>query len=53
MSVYRITNRITQETVEIEAASFHEACHKADWMPGDCYVQKVTIPQGDPRQETK
>jgi len=37
--VYRIMNRITQEWWEGEAPSAQEACEKAGWMIGDCYVR--------------
>jgi len=45
MKTYRIWNRVTQEWREGEASSAQEACQKAGWMPGDCWVREKT-PKG-------
>jgi len=42
--IYRITNRITHETVTIGADSAQEACEKVGWLIGDCYVQVLIDP---------
>jgi hypothetical protein len=39
---YRIMNRITKEWWEGEAMSAQEACQKAGWMIGDCWVRIKT-----------
>lgn len=43
---YRIMNRITKEWWEGEAESAQEACEKAGWMIGDCWVRKYTKNHG-------
>jgi hypothetical protein len=40
MTRYRIMHRPTQQWWEGEAESAHEACVKAGWMIGDCYVRE-------------
>jgi len=40
MTRYRIMHRPTQQWWEGEAESAHEACVKAGWMIGDCYVRQ-------------
>ena len=39
MNVYRIMNRITKEWWEGEANSYQEACEKAGWRVGNCWVR--------------
>ena len=53
MNRYRIMNRITKEWWEGEANSAHEACQKAGWMIGDCWVRVKTSKAGwgKPRKE--
>jgi hypothetical protein len=46
MKTYRIMNRITKEWWEGEADSAQEACHKAGWMIGDCWVRVKTSKAG-------
>ena len=41
---YRVTNRKTDQTMEIRADSAQEACQKLGWMIGWCYVKKLTTP---------
>jgi len=45
MPRYRIMNRITKEWWEGEAPSAQEACKKAGWMVGDCWVRQYS-PKG-------
>ena len=45
MNRYRIMNRITQEWWEGEANSAQEACQKAGWMIGACWVRQYS-PKG-------
>ena len=37
---YRIMNRITKEWWDGEAESAQEACSKAGWLIGDCWVRE-------------
>ena len=37
---YRIMNRITKEWWDGEAESAQEACQKAGWLIGDCWVRE-------------
>ena len=39
---YRVTNRKTDQTMEIRADSAQEACQKLGWMIGWCYVKRLT-----------
>jgi len=39
MPRYRITNRITRETFEVEAPFAQDACERLGWMIGDCHVR--------------
>lgn len=39
MPRYRVTNRSTKETAEVEAPYAQDACQRLDWMIGDCYVK--------------
>ena len=41
MKTYRITNRVTQESVVVRAASAQEACASLGWWIGDCHVKSV------------
>lgn len=38
---YRVTNRVTKETQEVEAPSAQEACQRLGWLIGDCYIVKI------------
>ena len=40
MNRYRIMNRITKEWWNGEASSAQEACQKAGWPIGDCWVRQ-------------
>lgn len=42
MKKYRIMNRITKEWWEGEADSAQEACNKAGWLIGDCWVRQYS-----------
>lgn len=46
MNVYRIMNRVTKKFWEGEANSAQEACEKAGWMIGNCWVRVNTSPTG-------
>lgn len=57
MKIYRIMNRITKAWWEGEANSAQEACEKAEWAIGDCYVRvktygKYTHGWSNPKEET-
>ncbi len=39
MPLYRITNRITKETCQVEAPFAQDACERLGWVIGDCYVR--------------
>jgi len=43
MKEYWVKNRITKEIVKVEANSAQEACEKAGWMIGDCWVDEVKV----------
>jgi len=38
---YRVTNRRTHETYEVEAPYARDACETLGWQIGHCYVQKL------------
>jgi len=42
MKIYRIRNRITGQWWDGEARSTQEACQKAGWLIGDCWVRQQT-----------
>lgn len=46
MKTYRIMNRISREWWEGEAESAQEACQKAGWMIGDCWVRQYSSKAG-------
>ncbi|MFP3898183.1 MAG: hypothetical protein ACLFVD_02620 [Dehalococcoidia bacterium] len=50
--VYRIMNRITKEWWNGVAESAHEACRKAGWQIGDCWVRERTPVRLDPSSES-
>jgi hypothetical protein len=41
MKTYYVENRITKQRAIIEASSAQEACQKAGWMIGDCWVREA------------
>ena len=41
MKRYRITNRVTKETYEVEANAAQEAAQRLGWMIRDCYVRII------------
>ena len=41
MTSYRVENRATRESGEVEASTAGEACDLLGWMIGDCYVQNL------------
>lgn len=47
MKTYRIWNRVTREWWEGEASSAQEACNKAGWLIGNCWVRERTQAQLD------
>jgi len=42
MKVYRITNRATRETQEVQADNASDACRQCGWLIGSCYVEELT-----------
>jgi len=42
MKRYRILNRVTGEWAEVYADSAQEACQKARWLIGDCWVRQYS-----------
>ena len=51
MNRYRILNRVTKEWWEGEAASAQEACQKAGWLIGACWVRQHVPPHRDPARD--
>jgi hypothetical protein len=47
MKIYRIWNRTTGERWQGEADSAQEACNKAGWSIGNCWVRERTHAQPD------
>ena len=43
MQGYYIENRITKEIVKVAANSAQEACQKAGWLIGDCWVSELGV----------
>jgi len=41
VKTYRIQNRATRETQDVEAGSAAQACRACGWMIGQCYVQEL------------
>ena len=39
MPRYRVRNRITKETHEVEAPFAQDACERLNWMIGNCHVE--------------
>lgn len=52
MKRYRIRNRVTGEWWEGGAGSAQEACKKAGWLIGDCWVREWTPVVSDPVSES-
>jgi hypothetical protein len=52
MKRYRIWNRVTQGRWEGEANSAQEACQKAGWIIGNCWVRELTPVVPDPATES-
>jgi len=46
MARYRIMNRITKQWWDGEADSAQQACEKAGWLIGDCWVRQELSPGG-------
>jgi len=46
MKTYRIMNQITKKWWEGEATSAQEACEKAGWLIGACFVRVRTEKMG-------
>jgi len=42
--LYRVTNRVTNETQQIGAESAQEACQLLGWLVGDCHIKVVLDP---------
>lgn len=53
MKTYRIMHRETGEFApDIEADSAQEACQKAGWLIGDCWVREKTETRRDPHSDS-
>jgi len=53
MKTYRIIHRGSNELApDIEAASAQEACEKAGWLIGDCWVREKTGTLRDPHSDS-
>lgn len=52
MKTYRIMHRGTGKFWDGEAGSAQEACEKAGWMIGDCWVRERTPRVADPTTES-
>ncbi len=52
LKTYRIQNRVTKEWWNGEATSAQEACDKAGWPIGDCWIRERTPVVADPTAES-
>jgi len=52
MKTYRVMNRVTLQWWEGEASSAQEACQKAGWMIGDCWVREYVPPHQDESKQS-
>lgn len=53
MRTYRITNRETRKTHDVEADSAQEACRRCGWGIGQCYVQDLGTKRAQALKEVK
>lgn len=53
MRTYRITNRETRKTQDVEADSAAEACRACGWGIGQCYVQEMGTKRAQALKEVK
>lgn len=42
LNIYRLYNRVTKKWWQGEAQGAQEACQKAGWLIGDCWVRRRT-----------
>jgi hypothetical protein len=52
MPTYRIMRRLTRQWWEGDADSPQEACDKAGWMIGNCWVRERTPVRSDPSTDS-
>lgn len=52
MNLYRGMNRLTGQWWEGEAESATQACNKAGWIIGDCWVRERTPVVADPAADS-
>ena len=52
MPTYRIMNRVTKQWWEGDAESAQEACQKAGWLIGNCWVRERTPVRSDPSTDS-
>ncbi len=53
MKRYFLKNRITREEAVVEAESAQEACEKAQWLIGNCYVRELGASAAEDMYEFK
>ena len=53
MRTYRITNRETRRTYDIQATSARAACESLGWHVGQCYVQDLGTKRAQALKEVK
>ena len=41
MATYRITNRVTKESAQVEAPFAQVACERLGWLIGHCHVELI------------
>ena len=52
MPTYRIMHRINKQWWEGDAESAQEACQKAGWLIGNCWVRERTPVRPDPSSDS-
>jgi hypothetical protein len=52
LKTYRIQNRITQRWWQGQAPSAQEACDRAGWPIGSCYIREYTPVVTDPTRQS-
>ena len=52
MPTYRLMNRTTRQWWEGDAESAQEACQKAGWLIGNCWVRERTPVRSDPSTDS-
>ena len=53
MRTYRVTNRETRRTYDIQAKSARAACESLGWHVGRCYIQEIGSKREEALKEVK